>query len=282
MGKDSKEEDYKFTNRGMFNWVLGHYSDLCIGVLSRILRIEISSVSVDDEVFIEPKPGRKAGILDIVATDENGAKYDVEMQTLKIGNLRKRSRYYHSLIDSDLIKKGADHSELPDIFVIFVCLGDFLEEGEPLIEYEMRSSPDLGSRKLLDGRHVVFLSCNLYNKVNEEEWPGLAGFMEFTYSGKATDGLTRGLEEAVSESNKSTDARNYMNWDKEWQRYEDAARREGEEGRAKGRAEGRAEVRALVAQLASRLAEDGRTDELVPAMTDMELQEQLMKEYGLM
>ena len=58
-----------------------------------------------------------------------------------------------------------------------------------------------------------------------------------------------------------------------------------EEGRAEGLEEGRAEGRrtgaASINALNRRLLADGRTEELLRAVNDQELQARLLKEYGL-
>ena len=54
-----------------------------------------------------------------------------------------------------------------------------------------------------------------------------------------------------------------------------------EEGRAEGLEEGRRTGAASINALNSRLLADGRTEELLRAVNDQELQARLLKEYGL-
>ena len=42
------------------------------------------------------------------------------MQVIK-QDLGKRTRYYHSQMDMELLLKGHGYEELPDNFVIFIC-----------------------------------------------------------------------------------------------------------------------------------------------------------------
>lgn len=154
--------------------------------------------------------------------------------------------------------------------MIFVCVGDYLEHGEPILGFQMASSPDEGSHLLNDGRHVVFLSCNLYGKVDDEKNPRLSDSMRFVAKGKAAEhGLTRELEEAVSESNKNKDARDYIKRDSEIREYKEAAKLErtaGEENFAK---------------LIKLLRSAGRNDLVDAILDDPSCQAELMAEYGI-
>ena len=51
-------------------------------------------------------PEYKGVRLDIYAKDEKHTHYNVEMQARRQADLGKRSRYYHSQIDMECLKKG--------------------------------------------------------------------------------------------------------------------------------------------------------------------------------
>lgn len=63
-------------------------------------------------------PEYKGVRLDVYAKDENNPHYDVEMQLLKRDALPKRSRYYHSQMDMELLSSGAKYEKLPNTYVI--------------------------------------------------------------------------------------------------------------------------------------------------------------------
>ena len=46
--------------------------------------------------------------------------YNVEMQATSDKSIGKRTRYYHSQIDMELLLSGIPYSELPDSYVIFI------------------------------------------------------------------------------------------------------------------------------------------------------------------
>lgn len=64
------------------------------------------------------------------AKDENKTRYNVEMQIEKKPALGKRSRYYQSQMDMEMLLIGEDYVELPNTYVIFICDFDPFWEGK--------------------------------------------------------------------------------------------------------------------------------------------------------
>ena len=71
--------------------------------------------------------------LDVFLADENNTHYDVEMQNTS-DSIEKRSRYYQSVIDRELLKRSMDYDKLPESFIIFIC--NFDHVGKGLAKYE--------------------------------------------------------------------------------------------------------------------------------------------------
>ena len=93
----------------------------CRGLLERILEIPIGTIEVDKEKSIVYRPEFKGVRLDVYAKDDTNRRFNVEMQVLHERSPGKRSRYYHSQIDMDLLYAGMDYEQLPDTYVIFIC-----------------------------------------------------------------------------------------------------------------------------------------------------------------
>ena len=89
------------------------------------------------------------------------------MQVERKAALGKRSRYYQSQMDMELLLSGEDYSELPNTYVIFIC--DFDPFGEEKYRYvfEMQCK-ESKQTNLEDGRTILFL--NTHGK-NESEVP---------------------------------------------------------------------------------------------------------------
>ncbi|MCQ2548924.1 MAG: Rpn family recombination-promoting nuclease/putative transposase [Lachnospiraceae bacterium] len=107
----------------------------CQIILSSLLNEEIH---LDDdpirEKFIQIKSESKFIRLDLFAKDTQSQVYNAEMQNLsknseKQSELPKRSRYYQSLIDAELLDSGIHYRFLNKSYVIFICTFDPFDEG---------------------------------------------------------------------------------------------------------------------------------------------------------
>lgn len=95
--------------------------DNCKPFLERVLGKTIGRLVVDKEKCLIYNPRYKSVRLDVYARDDDNVHYNVEMQVVKPADLLKRSRYYHSQIDMELLAAGTEYEKLPECFVIFVC-----------------------------------------------------------------------------------------------------------------------------------------------------------------
>ena len=116
-------------NNFMFAAVMSDEEN-CKGFLERALPIKIDHVEISTEKNIVYRPEYKGVRLDVYAKDENNTRYNVEMQVLKQTALGRRSRYYQSQMDMELLVKGCEYAELPDSYVIFLCDFDPFGEGK--------------------------------------------------------------------------------------------------------------------------------------------------------
>lgn len=117
-------ENLKISNDFIFAKVMRN-PELCKGILERLLGITIDHIEYPEEQkVIDIAKDSKSVRLDVYLHDEKGTVYNVEIQTTSSKNLPKRTRYYQGMIDLNAIEKGADYSELPQSFVIFICTFD--------------------------------------------------------------------------------------------------------------------------------------------------------------
>lgn len=113
--------DLTIKNDFMFGAVMINPEN-CKEFLERALEIEIDRVDVSREKSMVYHPDYKGIRLDVYAKDENNTCYNVEMQMTKKPALGRRSRYYQSQMDMDLLLSGREYAELPDSYVIFILL----------------------------------------------------------------------------------------------------------------------------------------------------------------
>ena len=116
---------------------------------------DLKVLDVRTQVFVENLLNRSVR-LDILATDDTGAKLNVEVQRSDKGAGRKRARYNSSMMDANLLKKSEDFDQLPETWVIFITENDVMGKGRPLYPVE-RCFLGTGE-KFEDGSHILYVN----------------------------------------------------------------------------------------------------------------------------
>ena len=210
----------------------------CKRFLELALGFPIERVEVSKEKSIVYHPEYKGVRLDVYAKNEHNTRYNVEMQVAKKAELGKRVRYYHGQIDMELLLSGSDYTELPEVYVIFIC--DFDPFGKKKYRYTFtkQCEEELGAQ-LQEGCKSIFLSTR---GENDREVPGeLVSFLNFVkadLSESETD-----FEDDFVEKLQNTIRRIKSNREMEerFMIFEEMLRDERAEGKAEGIAEGKAE-----------------------------------------
>lgn len=161
--------------------------------------------------------------LDIYAGDEDGTVYEVEMQVIVKKNLRKRSRYYGSVIDTHMLAKGKPYEQLKDVYVIFICPEDLFGKG--LHKYTFKNICEEDTQvKLDDGSVKIFLNAA---GVQDDVGGSLKAFLDYVAGKASDDPYVKKVDAAVREAKKNKEwRREYMMWEaveaqKEWDIRED-------------------------------------------------------------
>ena len=204
MNKRKTIEDLTIQDNFMFAAVMMTDTENCRKVIEYALGISVDRVEVVPEKTIIYHPEYKGIRLDVYAKEVAGDKvpsrhFNLEMQ---IGNKKifKRSRYYHSQIDMEILGRGVSYDELPDTYVIFIC--DYDPVGLKKYRYTRHCVlKEDNSYEYSDGTHTVFLSTK---GTNEEEVPeSLVRFLKYVGAGKNEcekdydDELVRRLQNTV-------------------------------------------------------------------------------------
>lgn len=137
MGRTKRLKELTIKDNFMFGAVMMD-EDNCKGLLERVLEIQIDRVDVSKEKSIVYHPEYKGVRLDVYAKDEKQTRYNVEMQVERKPALGKRSRYYQSQMDMEMLLTGEDYTELPNTYVIFIC--DFDPFGKDKYRYTFRTT----------------------------------------------------------------------------------------------------------------------------------------------
>ena len=189
---------------------------------------------VEAEKTVEDTFESKGVRFDVYVKDVEGRAFTLEMQVENTRNLPRRSRYYSSMMDVDLLQKSMSYDSLAEAYVVFICPFDLF--GKDLHRYTFRNiCVEDGTIELQDRTEKIFLNA----KGTADDVPKeLKDFLEYvagSYDGK--DAYVEKLDLAVQDARLSISRkRGYMN-------YVDEMKHERWEGREEGREEGRAEER---------------------------------------
>ena len=210
----------------------------CRRFLELALGFPIERVEVSKEKSIVYHPEYKGVRLDVYAKNEHNTRYNVEMQVAKKAELGKRVRYYHGQIDMELLLSGSDYTELPEVYVIFIC--DFDPFGKKKYRYTFtKQCEEEPGAQLQEGCKSIFLSTR---GENDREVPGeLVSFLNFVKADLSEsetdfeDDFVEKLQDTIRriKSNREMEERFMI--------FEEMLRDERAEGKAEGIAEGKAE-----------------------------------------
>ena len=117
-------------------------------------KIKVCKVSVQQ--WLQNLYGHSAQ-LDILAEDEHGTQFNVEIQRSDEGASVQRARFYCGALDMHFLDRGKKYEALPDAYVIFITESDVLKKGRPL--YNIQRSIDETGEAFGDGSHIVYVNA---------------------------------------------------------------------------------------------------------------------------
>lgn len=163
-------KDLNLTDRFLFDEVLEDretYQD----VLSIIFGRDISLLDQPQtEKELRVSPLIRSIRMDVFAMSEEQSIYNTEMQNTRKTDLAKRSRYYQSLIDTNLLEPGVpNYNILNQSFVIIIMTFDLFGYGKYVYTFENRCK-EVPECSLGDGTTKIFISTKGKNadEVSEE------------------------------------------------------------------------------------------------------------------
>ncbi len=182
---------------------------LCKELLQRIFpELDIDYVEYPEtQKSIKEDADARSVRLDVYVKDDKGSVYDIEIQVTDTKELAKRSRYYQSMIDLQLIDKGEHYKKLNRSYIIFICPFDIFGKGRHIYTFENRCKED-ESILLGDETAKIFLNAaGTMNDVSRE----LKAFLDYVAGKKSEDSYVNELEEALKEAKKNREWRHeYM------------------------------------------------------------------------
>ena len=234
MRRKKRLQELTIKDNFMFGAVMAD-EEMCREFLEMVLGFPIGKVRVSKEHSLIYNPEYRGVRLDVYAKDDSHTRYNVEMQVSKDDSLPRRSRYYHSQIDMELLLSNISYSELPDSYVIFIC--DYDPCGRKKYRYSFSNycREDL-PLELGDGRCTVYLSTE--GKNNDEVPKELVKFLKYVKAdlNKSTedfeDDFVKRLQENVRKVKES------RKMEERYMLLEELLKTERNEGKAEGKMEG--------------------------------------------
>ena len=146
----------------MNNRFMNKVFDGNIPATQRVLRIilnndKIKVINVGIQRLIQNLYGHSAQ-LDILAEDELGRKFNVEVQRNNEGSSPKRARYYSSALDMHFLEANKKYELLPDSYVIFITENDVLAKNRPI--YNIHRYVDEDITPFGDGSNIVYVNAS--------------------------------------------------------------------------------------------------------------------------
>ena len=163
--------------------------------------------------------------LDVITTDDQGRRIDVEMQMRDEKNIPRRMRYYEGSIDQTTLEKGQNYNRLGDVVILFITPFDPFD-AHGYYKYTFRNTCQEDKELVLDdGVTKVVLNAAGHKG---EITPELKEFLQLV---AGADRVQRQVHIA----------RRNARWRKEYMDWEMTLRNEREKGREEGLKEGREE-----------------------------------------
>lgn len=135
----------------------------CVELLLQIIldRTDLHVESVNLQHGISNLQGR-AVRLDILAVDDSGKIYNIEVQKNDYGAQAKRARYNSSLLDANITEAGNQYENLKETYVIFITENDVMQARHPIYHID-RIVKETGEN-FNDEAHIIYVNAQIQDE----------------------------------------------------------------------------------------------------------------------
>lgn len=135
----------------------------CVELLLQIIlnRTDLYVKNVDSQHGISNLQGR-AVRLDILAVDDSGKIYNIEVQKNDHGAQAKRARYNSSLLDANITEAGNQYENLKETYVIFITENDVMQARHPIYHID-RIVKETGEN-FNDEAHIIYVNAQIQDE----------------------------------------------------------------------------------------------------------------------
>lgn len=194
--------------------------------------------------------------------------YDIEPNTYKIGFEARRGRFYHSLIDTRMLKSGVKYNRLKNVVVIMIQPYDLFGKNRLMYTFATKCEED-PTIEYDDGIKTIYLYTKGKEGNYSQELRDMLKFIEESRPENAANDDLKKMQKLIDEVKQDDEVGvQYMKSWEVMEYMEEEARAEGharglEEGRVEGLAKGRVEG---LAQGCVRGHAEGRKEAIISAI----------------
>lgn len=185
-------------------------ADLCKELLQIILpELDIDHVEYPEvQKGIRPDADAKSIRLDVYVKDNKSTVYNIEMQATDVPNIPKRSRYYQSMVDLQLLDRGdVSYAKLNQCYIIFICTFDIFHQGRHIYTFENYCKED---KRISLGDDTTKIFLNATGEMDDVSGQ-LKDFLDYVAGKRPNNAYIEKLEHAVSEAKRNREWRHeYM------------------------------------------------------------------------
>ena len=231
---EQKLQQYRLIDDDFMSVFFDGQNEIMEFILKIILNKKLKVTQTKTQTEIN-KLGKRSVRLDILATDADGNLYNIEMQRADKGAIPKRARFISAMLDSDLLEKGKDFSDLPETYVIFFTENDVLKSGLPIYNIE-RIITQTG-KFFGDDSHIIYIN-GAYKNYDSE-----IGKLIFDFLCRDPEQIKNQEIAELTRFFKNGKGKTTM-FQKVSSAYEDGIAEGIAKGKAEGKAEGKSEGKA--------------------------------------
>ena len=125
-----------------------------IRILTGIKDLTVKEVRTQYRIF---KITSHDAILDVLAEDAEGKLINLEIQRGDTVDHARRTRFYAAMIDSELLQKGKEYYEMPEVYVIYISEDDIWKAGRTT--YPIKKQLEGTEISYDDGLHVLYVNA---------------------------------------------------------------------------------------------------------------------------
>jgi len=133
--------------------------EACQHVLRIIMGVSDLAVQKVKTQYVMTKLVSHGVRLDVVAEFEHEQICNIEIQRSETTDHARRTRYYVAMLDCEVLEKGKDYDEMPEVYIFYISETDIWKAGKTV--YQVRKVLGEEGIGYEDGQHVIYINAEV-------------------------------------------------------------------------------------------------------------------------